>query len=432
MILAFKCDIMSHEKQNTYCSSGEKMSYRELQKLYYEDKDKYASEYEKRFNSSDAIRFSFRVKDQQAFFIQNAETASYVFQILKADKNISLLCTQLPGAALEQYKRRCLIDEIVLTNKIEGVYSTRREIASILSDLKDKVNRKTARKRFWGLVSQYNKLSASEHIAMRTCEDIRKLYNELVLTEVVEENPDNAPDGKLFRKDSTSVYTTTDKEIHRGTYPESAIYKELGEALSFVNDDSIYSLYRIAVFHYLFGYIHPFYDGNGRLGRFIMSAQLSQELNPLLAYRISYTIAESINDYYNAFKTCNDAFNKGDVTPFLLMMLKMIHTSVLQLEKGLSKRQTQLSDYKQIINELPGADKSRTYSAYLLLLQASLFSENGISTRELEHYLENSYTTVKKELDFVDRHHLLIKNRLGKENHYMLDLMRLDHIFQQQ
>jgi len=41
-------------------------------------------------------------------------------------------------------------------------------------------------------------------------------------------------------------------------------------------------------------------------------------------------------------------------------------------------------------------------------------------------FLENSFTTVKKELDLIESSHLLIKNRIGKENYYMLDLEKLD------
>jgi len=404
------------------------MSYRALSKLYYEDKETYRHVYETRFHSQDTIKMDFRIKGNQAFFVQNADVSNTIFQILKTDKNISMLSSQLPSAALEQYKKRCLIDEIVLTNKIEGVFSTRREITSILSDLEKSVNEKTTRKRFWGLVNQYVKLIANKSVSLQNSEDIRQLYNELILAEVIEENPGNAPDGKLFRRDSTSVNTSTEKEIHRGTFPESAIIEEVEKSLAFLNDVSIYPLYRILIFHYLLEYIHPFYDGNGRLGRYIVSALLSKELDPLLAYRISYTILENINLYYNAFKVCNDPHNLGDVTPFLLMMLNMVNTSSKKLEEALIKRKIRLTNYKQIIPTLPGGTKERTYNTYLYLIQAGLFSENGISTRGLECYLRNSYTTIKKELEFIDSYHLLTKTRVGKENYYLIDLEKLDYI----
>ncbi|EKC77592.1 hypothetical protein OBE_00281, partial [human gut metagenome] len=48
----------------------------------------------------------------------------------------------LPERALIQYRTRCLTDEIVLTNNIEGVHSTRKEINEILSDLSTKDRKK--------------------------------------------------------------------------------------------------------------------------------------------------------------------------------------------------------------------------------------------------------------------------------------------------
>lgn len=404
------------------------MGYTELLKLYYGDKNAYNAEYRSRFGSSDAVKLNFNIKNNRAFFIINAEVAGIAIQILKTDKRVCLLSGDLPGVALGQFKKRCLIDEIILTNKIEGVHSTRKEITSILDDLEDAVKKKTTRRRFWGLVNQYNKLETENHFLLKSCQDVRELYDELVLAEVVKENPRNAPDGEIFRKDHASVTAATDKEIHRGTYPEKAICEDVEAALEFLNNGDIELLYRLSIFHYLLGYIHPFYDGNGRLGRFIVSGLLSQELNQLLAYRLSYTIAENISQYYNAFKVCNDPHNLGDVTPFLVMMLNMINRAALQLEDALRNRHNRFDRYEKIIATLPGGTKDRTKRVYHVLIQAGLFSEHGISTRELEVHLGNSYTTIMKELEIISGGGLLIKNKVGNENYYMVDLEKLDQV----
>ena len=58
----------------------------------------------------------------------------------------------------------------------------------------------------------------------------------------------------------------------------------------------------------------------------------------LLSYRISETIKENIKEYYRAFKDCNDPHNLGDLTPFLLMMLRMILAALTELSGSLSRR----------------------------------------------------------------------------------------------
>ena len=404
------------------------MGYLELGKMYYGDKVSYRAEYEARFSSPDTIKLNFWIKSNQVFFVPTPELSNLIFQILRTDKRITSLSRALPQVAIDQFTKRCLIDEIVLTNKIEGIYSTRKEIATVLDELSDSSEKKKGkRRRFLGLVAKYLKLQTGDFVEITTCEDIRKLYDEIVLPEVIEEDPNNAPDGTIFRKESASIKTSTDKEIHRGVYPESAIIQEIEKALEFLNDENIEKLYRISGFHYLLEYIHPFYDGNGRLGRFLISNLLAQDLDPLIAYRISYTITENIADYYDAFKTCNDPHNLGDITPFMLMMLGMIKESVLQLEDALQKRKTRLDQYRDLLSNLPIGESKSGRMCYVLI-QAALFSEHGISTKELQECLENSYSTVKKGLDFIEKEGLLIKEKVGKENFYSLDLSKLDQI----
>lgn len=404
------------------------MGYTNLGKLYYTDKEKYASEYAARISSSDTIQLNFEIKKNPAFFVQTSEVSNLVIQILKTDKRISGISRQLPKVAIDQFTRRCLIDEIILTNKIEGVYSTRKEIAGALDELSDKVKKGKKRRRFLGLVAEYQKLQMRPKIALNTCQDIRNLYNEIVLQEVVEENPNNAPDGRIFRKDSASIHTETDKEIHRGVYPESAICEEMDKALAVLRNDEIELLYRVSAFHYMLEYIHPFYDGNGRLGRFIVSYLLAQELDPLISYRLSYTITQNITAYYDAFKICNEPKNLGDITPFIIMMLNMVKESTSQLEIALDKRLTRLERYDEIIGKLPGGENPRTGEAYFGLIQAALFAEHGISTQELMSYLKSSYATVRKELDRIAAAGLLKKTKVGKEKFYLLDLEKLDQM----
>ena len=92
---------------------------------------------------------------------------------------------------------KCLIDEIVLTNKIEGVNSTRKEITEVL----EKLSEKKSDRRFHGLVMKYSMLMDCASLKLDTCQDVRDIYNDLVLREVVEENPHDAPDGVIFRKE---------------------------------------------------------------------------------------------------------------------------------------------------------------------------------------------------------------------------------------
>lgn len=404
------------------------MEYNNLKKLYYEDSEKWKKEYEKRFNSEDAVHLDFDIGGKPAFFLQNKESFYILTDILKLDKEICKLCGALPGVAIDQFKLGSLIDEIVVTNKIEGVHSTRKELFDTLDELDKKTETRGERKRFEGLLAKYIKLARGDETNLTTCEDVRALYDELVLEEVLRANPKNLPDGKIFRKDAASVNTSTEKELHRGIYPEKKIIQYMNSALAFLSEPAIQPLFRISVFHYLLEYIHPFYDGNGRLGRYIVSLMISKELEPLLAYRLSNTIFKNLSKYYDAFEICNAYQNMGDATPFLLMMLEMIKLSAEELKNSLETKIKQWKRYRQHVVDLPKGNDQRRSLIYDLLIQAYLFSEYGIKYEEIEHIAKCSYATLKKELDEIEKEGYLIIKKNGRTKHFSLDLTKMDDL----
>ena len=406
------------------------MSYQELRKLYYQDQKRYKEVYEARFESEDAVRIDFNVSGKQAFFVQDTEVLKLALQIERLDKEVRQLSAGLPEIAKEQYSRKCLIDEIVLTNKIEGVHSSRKEIGEVLDTLQERSDRVGKKKRFQGLVNKYLKLMIHEPLTLETCGDVRAIYDELFLQEVISEAPDHAPDGKIFRKAQSAVYSATDKVIHTGLMPESRIIEAMEQALRFLNDESVDLMYRLCIFHYMIEYIHPFYDGNGRLGRFIVSYYLAESLDPLLAYRISETIKENIKAYYDAFMICNDPHELGDLTPFLLMMLRMILAAVRDLRESLNRRLIRLHRYLALVESFDDAQENeKLLNLYGVLVQASLFSEKGITMAELTGGLSMSYNTIRKLFAQIEERGLLcVSTHERKTKYYEIDLDRLDDI----
>ncbi len=401
------------------------MQYKPLSKLFYSDKENYEKIYQTRYNSEYSIHLDFLIHDSPAFFMLDPSLVHKSIDIYKTDKQIKTLRDRLPEKAIDHFTIRCLVDEIVLTNDIEGVFSSRREINSILSELKTKSHGK----RYMGLVQKYLMLQQDETMTFNKCEDIRSLYDDLVYSEIEEDEPANLPDGVIFRKDSTSVMSATQKEIHRGVNPESKIIECINKALNILNDESIECIFRISVFHYLFGYIHPFYDGNGRTSRFISSYLLSREFESIIGYRISYSIKENIKEYYNAFKICNDPHNRGDLTPFVIMFTNIIDDSLHQLVYALKKRLQQLQHYLRCIPNLPNGLNQKYFDLYSILIQASLFSENGISTQELMEIIGTSRTTTTNRLKNLSNEQLVIKKHFGNIRCYSLNLDIVDELY---
>ncbi|MDO5547729.1 MAG: Fic family protein [Eubacteriales bacterium] len=398
------------------------MEYESLNKLFYKNPDCYEDIYRKRFQSEDTIHLDFEVHGNPAFLCPNAEMWQIIFRIQRVNNQICKVrwSQTLPQSALDQFTARCLVDEIVLTNDIEGVNSTRKEIREVLDKMSCSDTR--VRKRFQGLISKYVRLQSDDRVPLSNCQNVRDLYDELVLPEVLDENPENEPDGVLFRKGPVSVLNTVQKEIHRGILPEARIIDAMERALRFLNKEDINPFIRISAFHYLFGYIHPFYDGNGRTSRFISSYLLSREVDPLIGYRLSYTIKENLKKYYDSFKICNDTRSKGDITPFILMFLEIIEETMSQLAEALEERCHDFRFYTNCMSQDELLSNEKYIKVAFLLIQAALFSADGISNRELQQYAEISYKTLRNRLDKIAEKGLLRSNKVGKEKFYQLDL----------
>lgn len=402
------------------------MSRKTLKALFHMGVKDYKEEYERRFNDEDTIHLPVNIGENPAFICQTPEIYKRIINIARLDKKVFQFYNGclLPGIAIDQFTKRCLIDEILLTNDIEGVYSTRKEIGDIVQDLSshDRKNR------FVGLVMKYVMLEQSADITFKTCRDIRKVYDDIFYEEIKATDPENLPDGEIFRKSGVEVQSATQKVIHKGLYPESKIIEAFEQSLSVLNDSDIDIFIRIAVFHYLFGYIHPFYDGNGRTSRFISSYLLSKHLTPLIGFRLSYTIKENITKYYKAFDVCNNPQNKGELTAFVEMFLKIVELSMHQLLETLEEKKQKWDYYSKRIDTLPNAEKTDISRLYNLLIQAKLFSNIGISREELIEELRLSENTVRSRLKLIPESLLIINRQKGRK-YYLLDLNEADKLF---
>ena len=395
------------------------MSYVLLSHLYYKDKNEYNALYEQRISAESTHILPIKIGNNKAFYCLCPEIHNISMQIMQLDKSISQIQNELPNAALIQFANRCLVDEIKLTDDIEGVYSTRKELVSVLNE----VSNKAKKKRFYGLLNKYKMLISDNEFPLNTSTDIRDIYNDLVLKEVAEDCAENIPDGEIFRKDMAEVTTPTQKVIHKGAYPEARIIQLMEQALNILNQKEIPILVRISIFHYLFGYIHPFYDGNGRTSRFISSYLLSKEFEFLIGFRLSYTIKAHIKEYYDAFKECNDEKNLGDITPFIIMFLNIILESFQNLHDALEKRINLLLKFSKIIDrDLEMSDELKAFAN--ILIQVSLFSNEGITKKQLGLELGISESTVNKRLAKLREMALLLEEKC-KPAKYMLDVDKL-------
>ena len=388
------------------------MAYESLKNVYYQTPEKYEEAYLARFNSSTTKHLDITIhqynhkNEYPLFYCYDESIINSIISILHEKYELDKLLADIPGVIVEQFIKSSIIEEVKSTNDIEGVRSTRKEIRLALA----KQNSGSENLRLWRVVNKYLSLVNNNLKNFKTCEDVRQFYDEFILKEVIADNPDNAPDGSIFRKGSVSVCTGTDKIIHQGLYPEQVIIATMNKALDLLHDENIPLLVRVTIFHYLFGYIHPFYDGNGRLIRFITSQYLAKELGGIISIRISITIKKHLKKYYQLFEQTNNELNRGDLTPFIHGFLMFVFDTIKETKQLLLKKIEQLDCYENklaaILNK-SGIDDELLNDIYDILLQASLFSGEGVTVEQIMETTKKSRNTIETRLTKMPEGHLI-------------------------
>ena len=129
----------------------------------------------------------------------------------------------------------------------------------------------------------------------------------------------------MFRARPIGVVDNEGRVLHFGTLPQY-VPDLVMELLDWVKSSDVHMLIRSCVFHYEFELIHPFADGNGRVGRLWHTLLLSK-WNPAFAWLpVESIIHDRQQEYYAAINTSND---DGESTVFIEFMLSAIKASLI-------------------------------------------------------------------------------------------------------
>lgn len=399
------------------------MEYLELKKIKYSSQDKFLEEYGKRLTDYSTIHTDLEIypfgkftrittKQYKLFVVNNRELIMLQESITTNALEINRLLTKIPDVAKNSFVRSVLVNEIHSTNKIEGVNSSKKEIRDALDNMK-KSNKKS---RFSGIVKLYFYLSSNSFSPISSYEEIRQIYDDLVSDEVEEKNK---LDGVFFRKDSVEI-TDGDKVIHRGNPNEESIIKDLNKFIQFINSSKIPYLIKVLLSHYFFEYIHPFYDGNGRTGRFITCKYLSERLDPLTALSFSHMINDKKNKYYKAFQVTSDEDNMGEGTMFVYEMLKIVYEGQNKLIDNLKNSTTVLDKAHRYIGQNFADDDETKQNIMFLLCQATLFN-GSLSDRDISECLNLHRGTIDVRLKDLRSEGFIVQVKKKPATHIISD-----------
>ncbi len=177
--------------------------------------------------------------------------------------------------------------------------------------------------------------------------------------------------------------------------PAHLVKTQLQELLQYAKNDKDPLLIRSCVFHYEFEFIHPFVDGNGRMGRLWQTVLLRQEYPVFDFLPVESLIKKRQAEYYNSLGISD---KKGDSTLFIEFMLSVIDDS---LEELLSAQPVQPTANSRI-------------AMYKTIIKTGSFSRKEY----MRHFKDISTATASRDLKQATEQGVLTKSGDGRVTLY--------------
>lgn len=336
---------------------------------------------------------------------EDVETKVVLKALVKAHKTLAELkgvVSSIPNESilintlgLQEAKDSSAIENIITTH--DDLYKSELNIEDLKSlDAKEVQNYISALKKGFALV------------------DSRGL---LTLNNIIEIQAELENNNAGFRKvPGTSLRNgNTAEVVYTPPQDYDTILKLMENLELFINDDALSDfddLVKMAIIHFQFESIHPFYDGNGRTGRIINVLYLVMKdlLDIPVLYFSSYIIANK-SEYYRLLQSVRD---DGDWGGWIIYMITGIEQTSRKTIVLIHEIKDLMQEYKHLIRER----HPKLYSQDLL---NNLFKHPYTKIDLLQNDLDVSNNTAGNYLNKLANDGFLTKKKIGKSNYYIND-----------
>jgi Fic family protein len=203
--------------------------------------------------------------------------------------------------------------------------------------------------------------------------------------------------------------------IHFEAPPSSAIKMEMDRFIKWFNTGhTIGALSRAGVAHLYFVSIHPFEDGNGRLGRAIAEKSLSMSLGRPTLISLSYTIEKHRKKYYRALELNNKEL---EITDWLLYFAR----TILDAQGYTQSLINFLIEKTKLYDRLRGKLNERQEKVIARMFKEGVDGfKGGLSAENYIRIADTSRATATRDLtDLVDKGALRKKGQLKHTRYYL-------------
>ena len=353
------------------------------------------------------------------FSLQEIEDTLYVF----AEKagHLKGLLQAMPKESQEETLIEILVAEALKTSEIENEYLSREDVTSSIRHnlglFKPKREIRDVRAKDVGKLMTEVRRTYNEPLTEQT---LKKWHEYLFL------NKTNLKvgDWRTHTAPMQVVSGRMDKPtVHFEAPPSSEIPREMKRFIEWFNDTAPngkhpikYAPIRSAISHIYFESIHPFEDGNGRIGRAIADKALSQSVGYPLLLSLSVTIESNKKAYYGALE---NGQKSNEITPWMVYFTQVIIDAQKNAEAmiGFTLKKARFFDkYKSKLNDRQLKSINRMFQ------EEPKGFKGGMTAKKHMSITKTSKATATRDLKALEELGALVVRGSGRSTHYYLNL----------
>lgn len=366
------------------------------------------------------MEYNWQLQGWPKFSFEITEIQPLVLEFAKENGEINGMILGLPNHLKQETLLQLMMLEAIKTSEIEGEYISREDVFSSLRNnlgLND-IPVPVKDRRATGIAQLMTEVRKSFQEPLSI--DTLKTWHNLLMAGTKNVNrgewrSGNAPmqviSGAVGREvvhfeAAPSEQVPAEMEAFVRWY-NSAVFPLKGEIAEAVQKSAIAHLY--------FESIHPFEDGNGRIGRAVAEKALSQSLNRPVTLSLSKTIEKNKKDYYNALK---EAQRSLDITSWIQYFTQVIldaQRDAKSMVQFTLKKSQFFDRYRDKLNE-------RQSKAVLKVMeQGAEGFEGGMTARKYMSITRASKATATRDLQQLYDLGVFIRQGGGRSARYQLN-----------
>ena len=310
------------------------------------------------------------------------------------------------------YGLAAIENEIISTFSIEQIETSRESVRKVLSGL---APQNESEVRIAGMKKGFEFISNKQNTI--TAESVRYLY-ELMVNPFLEDANDRLESGQMYRNGEVHIINQTSSvNVHDGMVHSRLAY-HMDELFDFIQTpDNLTDLNKAAAIHYYIAYLHPYFDGNGRMARMLHLWYLVQcGYSASLFLPFSSIIQKTKNNYYRAFDyTESNRFISGrlDITPFLSYFANDIYRQIGEYRL----QNNTLENFQTLLENGLITEKEKELFHFVL----SRYGTEKFSTKQLEKEFGNcAYATIRSFVLKLTHEGILEQHTYGNRNKYCI------------